>query len=214
MNKKQLTIIFTAYLSFALIIFSYAFADLKAYYEDLDNDGNLETVTVHQKYRTSDNMPPFAEEGIVTIYDPDIKMAVHFSMPDHMGEVEFASLNRDGFKQIIAWSDGGAHYTNIAIYGYKDGGLDKVFENGSACGVEMDFKAKKPTRKVGRANWEQKGWCYADEPLWQVYIWDGEQFVYDNKLSTSSAISEQEEVQRFVDKAKGLLEQRDKIEKP
>lgn len=215
MNKKRLTIIFTACLSFALIVFSYAFADLKAYYEDLDNDGNLETVTVHQKYLTSDNMPPFAEEGIVTVYDEDLGKADNFAMPDHMGDVEFANLNRDGFKQIIARSDGGAHYTNIAVYGYKDGVLYKIFENGSACEVKTDFKANKPTIKVGRANWgakektedgEEIDWSYASEPLWQVYRWDGKQFAYDGKLSTSPEVSEQEEVKRFVDKAKSLME--------
>jgi len=214
MNKKQLIVIFTTCLLFTLIVFSYVFADLKTYYEDLDNDGNLESITVHQNYDTSDNMPPIAIEGIVTVYDQDLKKAVSFSMPDHMGEVEFVSLNKDGFKQIVAWSHGGMHYTNIAIYDYKDGALYKIFENGSACEVKTDFKANKPTIKVGRANWgakektedgEEIDWSYASVPLWQVYRWDGKQFAYDEKLSTSPEISEHEEVQRYLDKAKSLM---------
>ncbi len=214
MKQRQLVVGLVIAILVVFFISHLVYAELKSYFEDLDNDGNLETVTVHQNYDTFDNMPPIAIEGMVTVYDPDIEKAMSFSMPDHMGEVQIVSLNKDGFKQIVAWSQGGAHYTNVAVYGYKDGALYKIFENGSACEVKTDFKANKPTIKVGRANWgakektedgEEIDWSYASEPLWQVYRWDGKQFAYDEKLSTSPEISEHEEVQRYVDKAKSLM---------
>ncbi len=220
MNNKQLIVAWIMKSLFLLILILFlmpsAFADMRSYYEDLDSDGNLETVTVHQNYDTFDNMPPYAIEGIVTVYDQDIEKVVSFSMPDRMGEVELVSLNNDGFKQIVALSNGGAHYTNIAIYGYKDGTLYKIFEDGSACGVETDFKVNKPTIKIGGANWgakvktedgEEINWSYISEPLWQVYVWNGKEFIYNKKLSTSPKISEKEELGRFMDKANELMGQ-------
>ncbi|MFH1902127.1 MAG: hypothetical protein ABIK26_07740 [Candidatus Omnitrophota bacterium] len=215
MKKPLLLSILTLF----LVSFS-AFADLKTYYEDLDNDGNLETVTVHQKYRTPDNMPPLAGEGIVTVYDEDLEKAMSFVMPDRMGKVEFVSLNKDGSKQIVAWSSGGAHYTNLAIYGYSDGELHKLFKNGTACLIKLDFDAEKPTIRIGRANWEKKGWSYAagghGDSLWQVYVWNGKEFILDKELSTTPEISEGKEAERYLDKAKSLMgktEKQSKIEK-
>jgi tetratricopeptide (TPR) repeat protein len=102
------------------------------------------------------------------------------------------------------------HYTNIAIYGYKNGELYEIFENGSACLVETDFKAKRPMIKVGRENWEQEGWCYATgEPLWQVYVWNGKEFVYNKKLSTTPEISEQEATVRFINTVKERMQEID-----
>jgi hypothetical protein len=109
--------------------------------------------------------------------------------------------------EIIFWQNGGMHYTNLDIYKYTKGEIKQVFSNGSACPVEADFKAEKPIIKIGRANWEQEGWNYASgEPLWQVYVWNGKEFVYDKNLSTTDEIKEDEEVNRFVDKVKGLMD--------
>lgn len=189
--------------------------DNASYKVDLDNDSKKEIIVVQRLFETiSEDSLPLQINSNITIFKPDGGKVDSFSMPDRMGEVEFVSLNNDGFKQIVAWSDGGMHYTNIAIYGYKDGKMYRVFENGSACGVETDFKTKKPTIRIGRANWgakvktedgEEINWSYASEPLWQVYVWDGKDFIYNEKLSTSPKISEKEELQRFLDKAKSLM---------
>ncbi len=187
---------------------------------DLDNNGTKELVVAQQQYETiSEDSPLLASEEIITVSGLDGEELGSFSMPDHMGELELVSLNNDGLKQIVARSYGGAHYTNIAIYGYKDGGLYKIFEDGSACGVDVYFDDSPPLIKVGRANWgakektedgEEIDWSYASEPLWQVYRWDGKQFVYDKKLSSAPDISEEEEVQRFVDRSMQLLKEKSK----
>jgi len=174
-------------------------AAAKKFKVDLDNDGKKEIIT------TEDRFDPDVE-GIITVWTPDNRHLGSFSMSDHFGEVKFVSFNKDGYKQIVAWSYGGAHYTNLAIYGMKDGKLYKIFKNGSACPVKLDLKPDKPMIRVGRANWGQEGWCYASgEYLWQVYLWDGEGFVYDEKLSTTPIISETGETGRYIDKANELM---------
>lgn len=127
----------------------------------------------------------------------------------YLGEVKIIDLEKDGQKEIVIFSSGGAHYTDIYVYKYKNGSYECIFENGSACGVETDFDAEIPTIKVGRANWEKEGWCYASgNPLWQVYVWDSKEFVYDKEFSTIAEISETEEVGRYIDKAKSLMGQK------
>lgn len=188
-------------ISFLFLLIPSVFADVKTYNMDLNNDGKKEVITSEDKFDTE-------AEGIITVLASDNKLIGNFSMSDHLDKVEFISLNKDGLKQIAAWSYGGAHYTNIAIYGYKGGKLYKIFENGSACGIETDFKAKKPRIKVGSENWGKKDWCYADEPLWKVYVWNGKEFIYDKKLSSAAEISENEEAQRFLNKAHELIEKK------
>jgi hypothetical protein len=74
----------------------------------------------------------------------------------------------------------------MAIYGLQNGKLTKVFESGSACGINADFNAEPPTIKVGVAKLEQKGWSYADEPDWEVWVWDGAQFKLHEKIISSA----------------------------
>lgn len=128
----------------------------------------------------------------------------------YLGEVRIIDLEKDGQKEIAIFSSGGAHYTNLYIYRYKDGSYECIFENGSACGVEFMEKAPIPLIKLGRANWEKEGWCYADEPLWEIHTWDGEKFAYREEVSTSRQLSEKEELQRYLDKVRSLTEKDEK----
>jgi hypothetical protein len=207
MNNKYLVFIILALLLTSLL----AYADIKTYDVDINNDGKDELVVVYQQYTFPERTVPYASETIVVVYKRfDFEKIGQFSMPERFDKIEFVSLNKDGVKQIVAWSDSGMHYTNIAIYGYKNGELYEIFENGSACLVETDFKAKRPMIKVGRENWEQEGWCYATgEPLWQVYVWNGKEFVYNKKLSTTPEISEQEATVRFINTVKERMQEID-----
>lgn len=175
----------------SLLFIPPAFADIDYLHTDLDDDGKQEVITVYQRFAIPEKTLQFAIEGMVTVYNSDKKHVGSFSMPGHMGRIEFVSLNKDGSKQIIAWSSGGVGYTNLAIYGYKDSRLYKIFENGGVSPIEVDLEADKPIIKVGRANWEQKGRSYATGvPLWQVYIWNGKEFIYDENLSTAPEINQ------------------------
>ena len=107
-----------------------------------------------------------------------------FSISDKFKDIEFISLNKDGRKQIIVWSSGQGGYTNIAIYKYKYAKLSELFKNGSIFPIKADFKADRPSIKIGRANLKQEGVSFRNaEPLWQVYVWNGRRFVF-NKIHT------------------------------
>jgi len=165
MNKKQFIVM--GGMIFLLSIF--AFAEVETYKMDLDNDGIEEIITTEDRFNTY-------FEGVVTISGLNKNKLGDFAMPDHLTNIEFISLNNDSYKQVVAWSQGGAHYTNLSIYGYKDKRIYKLFENGSACGIETDFKSESPTIKIGKEQRDKEGWSYVDEPDWEIWNWDGKEF--------------------------------------
>ncbi len=177
MDKKRL--VGLCIINGALFLSAVCFAEAKTYKVDLNGDGKEEVIAAEDRFETD-------AEDIVTVSTEDNKPIGSFSMPDHLVSIELISLNKDGRKQIVARSEGGAHYANMAIYGLQNGKLTKVFESGSACGINADFNAEPPTIKVGVAKLEQKGWSYADEPDWEVWVWDGAQFKLHEKIISSA----------------------------
>jgi hypothetical protein len=175
---------------------------------DLDADGKVEIIVCSQNFLGEERLDISAVDGEVSILRTDFEELGKFRVANRMAQLEFVHLYEDASTQLVVWSFGGAHYTNIYVYGFKNGELYKIFENGSACPVDADFESDKPWIKVGRANWEKEGWCYAgrDESLWQIYLWNGKEFVYDDKLSTTLEISEEEEVGRYTDRVMQFLE--------
>ena len=205
MNKRQLMIIgrlgFLLLPILILFLSTFAsFAEDESFTVDLDNDGETELITVEQKFATVfSDRSPLPTKGVITVFKQDGTEAGRFFMPNQMGEVEFISLNKDETQQIVAWSTGGTRYTNIDIYRYQSGKLDNIFNNGGACPIEADFQAEQPMIKVGRTNREkEEGSEERAEYLWQVYLWDGEKFIYNEELSTTPEISETEEIQRYI----------------
>jgi len=185
---------------------SVIFAEEKSYKIDLDMDGDFELITVEQKSVMIKDSKELPTEAKIMVFSPDGKPNT-FSIPDKIKNIEFISLNKDGKKQIVAWSSGQGGYTNLAIYRYKYGRLSELFRNGSIFPIKAELAADKPTIKVGRANLEQKGDSFrSGEPLWQVYIWNGRRFIFNKKLSTTTEISEEEEVSRYLKKVEKLSE--------
>jgi len=159
-----------------LLLSSLAYAQMNYQHIDLDGDGKEEIIAVYQQFEIPENILPFEKEGTIAVYNSDGEQIGRFSMPDRFDKIEFVSLNKDGVKQIVAWSSGGMHYTNLAIYGYKDNKLYKIFENGSGCAILTDFNSAPPKIKVGIPKFEEKGWSYADEPDWEIWAWGGKEF--------------------------------------
>ena len=106
-----------------------------------------------------------------------------------------------------------------------------IFEDGSACGVELMDKMLIPSIKIGRANWDSKvkledgteiNWSYSAEPLWEIHMWENGEFIYKPDLSSSKRLSEGEEFKRYFNEAterlkeiegkkgKGLIEKTEK----
>ena len=125
-------------------------------------------------------------------------------------KIELKDMDNDGLYEIIFWQNGGVHYTNLDILKYHNGILELLFSNGSACSIEIEGNSYPYRIKIGRENWEKEGWDYASgEPLWQVYVWNGKEFIFSEKLSTvGREIDEKEAIQKYVDKVKGYLEKK------
>ena len=190
-------------------------------YGDFDGDGEDEIV-VSFMGQIKDSISHISFYLIYDVVDGRTQLVKEIVGREYLGEVRLIDLEKDGQKEIAIFSGGGAHSTSIYIYKYENGLYECIFKNGSACLVETDFEADRPIIKVGRAKWgtkvltesgEEINWSYASglhgDSLWQVYIWNGKEFIYDEKLSTTPEISEKEEAQRYVDKVTSLLEKKE-----
>lgn len=181
-----------------------AAATTQRYQKDLNGDGQAETIIVEDIYDESNSPELFLREAIETsvrVMKADGSVSAEVRVPNERPRVSFIDLRHDRSRQIVIWTMGGAHYTNLAIFDYRDGVLDPLFINGSACEVVGDFEVTPPTIRVGRANWSDPNWNYASGvPLWNVYAWNSRTFVFDDKKSTTRETVEEEEVMQYVDK--------------
>lgn len=169
-------------------------------YGDFDGDGEKEIVVGFQARTKDDVHVPLSFYLIYEVIDGKENLIKTITGNDYFVEVKLIDLEKDNQPEIAIFSGGGAHHTDLSIYKYTKGDYKCIFDNGSACPVELIDNTSPPQIRIGRANWEKKDWCYADESLWEIHIWDGKKFVYSKKLSSSPQISENQEAQRYVDK--------------
>jgi hypothetical protein len=155
----------------------------RALYADLDYDGQNEAVISF----AAGTKPDGWKEGDVIFYMPFYQIykktgkeyALVKTIVGHqyLGGISVQDFSKDGRKQLVIWSSGGEHYTDIYIYEWREGEYKKIFENGSACEVRLESNKKIPEIWIGREDWNNKKWSYSDEPLWEVYVWNGKEFV-------------------------------------
>ena len=163
---------------------------------NLDNDPD-EEVVVSFGTRTKDEEEVGIPVHFWQIYDlanAEYKPVKTTSANDYPGKIVLEDLNNDGRQEIVVFSHGGAHYTNVYIYQWQKEEYKEIWSNGSACGIVLGFDSSPSTIRVGYPNFGAKviteegkeiEWSYASEPLWQIYQWDGKRFVYSEKLSTT-----------------------------
>jgi len=181
--------------------------------EDIDGDGKKETIISFQARERGEGI----DIPVAFVFIFDEENVIKIPLGDYPGKIESYDLDKDGDKELILYSHGGMHYTNIDVYDYRNHKPILIFENGSACPVEFLVKDNIPMIKVGRAKWKEKNWSYASgDYLWQVYVWNGKEFVYSKELSTTPEISEFEEVMRYIkqyEKPLSGIKKRSSIEK-
>lgn len=187
-------------LVFALLLASSsAIAEgVSRYQMDLDRDGRLETIVAEVIYNDE---PTFyiPLETKISIMKSDGSLAAESKVSNGYPEIKFVDLNSDGAKQVAVWTSGGAHYTNLNIFEYRNGKITELFSNGSACKVEANLETRRPTISVGRASRADPNWSYAfGKELWNVYSWNGKAFVFDAKKSTTKEITEAEEILAYT----------------
>jgi hypothetical protein len=113
------------------------------------------------------------------------------------GKIMLKDFNQDGIDEVAVFSHKEKHYAHIYIYQYQDGDYILIWNKGSYCGIEVDFEAEPVIIKVASSNLsakilnakgQQVYWCYAAEPLWEVYSWSGDTFSYRQDLSTAEPL--------------------------
>ena len=94
-------------------------------------------------------------------------------------------IDSDNLPEILFWSNGGAHHVDLSIYKIKNNRLNKIFKIGSACGINVTPKSNPLRIKVGIPKFDKPGWSYADEPDWEMWIWNGKRFSKETTVITN-----------------------------
>jgi hypothetical protein len=154
--------------------------------QDFDGDGKAETLLGFQA-RTDDEVGvpgSFIMLGHKTQnkFIPEIIRKGH----DYFHKVELKDTDSDGRSEILFWSGRGAHYTDLDIYKYVKGEIKQFFSKGSACGVQI-IEGKSFRIKVFHEKFDVPNWNYTQRTdRWEIWEWDGRQFVFNEGLSTTS----------------------------
>ena len=104
---------------------------------------------------------------------------------DHFEKFEYQRARGEGL-WLLVWTVSGMHCDGLKIVTYKAGKLVMVADRSSPAGVDFKVSDKGvPHIWVGGLDWEDPNANYATgKRLWEVGAWDGDNFVYDPKLST------------------------------
>jgi len=163
-------------------------------YADIDGDNIDEIIT---RFRVEEEMSiPAAVTAIYKIQDGEKILAKVMFGGETPTAMDLFDVDNDGVKDLIVYDHCGNHYTLILIYSYKDGDYVRLFENGTPCYLYDVITDTKPVQVViGRENWNDKEFCYAnsgERSLKEVYAWNGKEFEYSSKLSTTPFIGEKQ----------------------
>lgn len=165
-----------------------------------DRKATPETIASFSAYLDSDRLK--RPVHFLQIYkfiktDNDYKPIKTLKLDDYSGQVLIKDFNQDGINEIAIFSHKEKHYTHIYIYKWKDGDYILLWDKRSYCGVEVGFEVNPAIIKVASSDLSAKilnakgqeiYWCYAAEPLWEVYSWDGNTFSYRQDLSTAEPL--------------------------
>lgn len=142
----------------------------KVYKSDLDADAKNETITIEV-------IPGSDNHTRISVVSRGNTEAASFTVPGIFDKLELIDLKEDGYKQLAVYSSGKDHYANLAIYGFKNSKLSKIFAAASNCGIDTDFSSVLSRIKVGRQRKIENSYSSTDIPEWDVWVWSGEKFI-------------------------------------
>jgi len=147
---------------------------------DLDGDDKPETIAVTQQFDGE-----FTTEAVLRILNADQEVG-RVAIPDHFTSLELVNLTQGRNREIVVWSEGGAHCKNLQVIQYQGNRLNKLFEASSPAGIEFRKSPDGLQIWIARADWKDPTWNYGTGvPLWEVYAWDGASFEHRSDLSTA-----------------------------
>ncbi len=139
--------------------------------QDIDGDGKKETISGFQGLSNDDVRIPVA--FLVISKDETVQT---ISGNSYFTKFELIDIDNDGYSEIVFWSAGGAHYTQVDIYKYSKGQIKSIFSRGSACGIDLKKDDGVYMIRVGQPIWDDPEWNYSKEPLWETWKWTEDRF--------------------------------------
>jgi hypothetical protein len=176
----------------------------------IDGKGGIDTIIGFQGRTHDSDAVPQAFLSIGKIIKDKYKQRFLIAGNDYFDKIELKDLNRDGKKEILFWTGGGAHHTNLDIYQYSQGRMKRIFSDGSACLMSIDESAAVFKVRIGREKFDDPKWSYAQgTDRFEVWEWNGKGFAYNQKASTSKLIGRDKAVQGYVEK---VLDKADRLQ--
>lgn len=179
-------------------------------YADITGNGSDEAIA-RVFMREGSTAVPTAFTLIYELVGDRYEKVVTFRGGEYLGGMDIVDINNDSRSDIVLYDHTGNHYTVISVFIYDDGRYRQVFENGTACFLYDVVTDDGPTRiLIGRENWADKDFVYAnstEKSLKEVWVWDGREFKYSGKLSTTKPVSERRAIDMSVYKMCSLQEE-------
>ncbi len=115
-----------------------------------------------------------------------------FFVGDWFEDVRFFDINKDGVLDLVVEGNSGAHWSELRIVSYQNRKYVTLWNTGSPSGAFFQVDKEGTAQvKIGiPLLGEKKGWCYADEPDWEIWEWDSkeEKFVYSQGKTRFSRV--------------------------
>jgi len=158
--------------------------------EDIDGDGIKEHI-VGTQLREGDANVPYS---CVLIGKPDrekLDIQKQIVTGDYFGDVQLFDVNKDGIKDIIIKGNSGMHWVDLNIVAWQQGKYVTLWDTGSPSGVffEADKDGNAQVRIGIPLTGEKENWSYADEPDWEIWRWNGKDFIYTQSNTKETRIS-------------------------
>lgn len=131
-------------------------------------------------------------------------------LPLRMHFVRMETLELGEKTVLVIYGHSGMHFTDLWVYTFDDGTPRLLLQTGSAAGVFVRpaMGGHPAAVWVGIEDWDDPAWSYASkDPLWNVHVWDGEQFAFSDELSTTRQTSVEERTQGYVNRVMEAMEE-------
>lgn len=150
----------------------------KVLQEDIDGDGEKEYIIGVQLRHAKAEVP--ISSVIIANQQGDVLEIQHqIHNADYFIDMEAFDVTKDGVMDLIIEGQSGMHFHELTIISWQDDKYVAFWDKGSACGVYFEVNEKGNAQvKVGIPLLEKEGWCYADEPDWEIWMWNGKKFEY------------------------------------
>ena len=167
---------------------------------NIDSESDKEVIIIFGAYEGNDKAKKPAYFLQVYKFKADTmvyKKVKTIKLEDYPKEIILKDFNRNDSNELAVLCLRKRHYEHIYIYQFQQDDFNLIWDRGSYCGVEISFNTTESIIKVASSNFgaklkDKQGqeiyWCYAAEPLWEVYGWDGNTFIYREDLSTAKPL--------------------------